>query len=891
MSCDNPYNVYSGLCRQDIPYPQVSHESVPSMMDNLVTALYGAFYNPQTGQGYVTKSVVNGRIVWTSACDPSNATSITGIPRNDGEGLLCYILRILTVYNPTTYAQTDGNGTQVITETNFTNSTWTGGTITNPSGLDKFDVGLNNVDNTADINKPISGPQATYVTNAITAALTGFVPLSVQSLAGGAAFDIPYQAAPSVTAFLPIGSAGLVLTSNGPGIAPSWQTSANVNTNANNIVGGPGTMRVLIQLSPGVTGFLGSPTTDYILKGNGPSTLPSWSQKAPKAVDADNAALAASIAGGIAGNLLYQSAVGVTSFLANGTATQVLGGGVTPAWQNVDTAATNDTIVKRTNTGEINASGFVGSTFSGNAATASALTAVPGLAAGTYGTNSGYPIVTINNGGQITGISVQNAPAQPTVYRFPEIVTGTPGWGTGDGRTVFIDSQFNVRVAGDNTAGRLGVGDVISTTNTPGFLIAPIPLLAGERPERVYMAPRNTYVLTNQGNLYACGGNGVGQCGDGTTNQRNVFTRVINITNVVSFCCNVSQVNNVDNNTFCLAALANGTLWGWGLNTNGQLGNNTVTNVTTGPVQITANNIGSKLITKVYCDGNLGFSYVIDNNKEVYATGYNAQGALGVGTNTQVQVFTRCTDDSLNPMFADEVFLAGSYDATASGVDSNAYILLNGQLYSCGANSSGQLGHGNNVALNRFKLITAVSNVAQVALSQSSLYSTNTGASVAAITTGGVLWTWGNGTGGQLANGGTGNQLSPAQASGLAGLSVLKAQFSGGANTTAAPNGNCRLRILTNDNRIRTVGIGSGITNGGRGFGNGIDSPNSITFVTALQNGVLYNDFRGFGSPSVETIFCRGTDGNLYAYGNNANFQAGASTGAWILYPNRVNFF
>ena len=86
--CDSNSNV----CRQDIPYPQVSPESVPSLIDNLVTALYGAFYNPQTGQGYVTKSVVNGRVVWTSACDPNNTTEIAGIPRNNGEGLLCYII-------------------------------------------------------------------------------------------------------------------------------------------------------------------------------------------------------------------------------------------------------------------------------------------------------------------------------------------------------------------------------------------------------------------------------------------------------------------------------------------------------------------------------------------------------------------------------------------------------------------------------------------------------------------------------------------------------------------------------------------------------------------------------------------------------------------------------
>jgi alpha-tubulin suppressor-like RCC1 family protein len=522
---------------------------------------------------------------------------------------------------------------------------------------------------------------------------------------------------------------------------------------------------------------------------------------------------------------------------------------------------------------------------SGNSATASALTAVPGLAPGTYGSATGYPIVTVNNGGQVTGISVQNAPAQPTVFRFPEVVSGGVGWGT-ESRTAFIDSLRNVRVAGDNTAGRLGVGDDVANTNAPGFMIAPLDLLAGEQVERLYVTTRNTYVLTNLGNIYSCGGNGAGQLGH--ANNGNRFFRITTITNVVAFCVNTSQINNSDANTFCLAARSDGTLWGWGANGNGQLGNGGTTNVTSGPVQITANAMNTRFITKVYCDGNLGFSFVIDQNKEVYATGYNAYGNLGINSVTQSTVFTRCVDDSLNPMTADEVFITGSWDSTTS-VESSSYILLNGLLYSTGGNTAGQLGQGNTSGRNNFKLITGLTNVSQVALSQGSLV--NQGNSIAAITTAGVLWVWGNNTGGQLAIGTTANQLTPTLASNLAGLTVLKAQFCGSQNNGVAPNGQVRMHVLTNDGRLRTSGIGSGLANAGRGFGNGLNSSNSTTFVTALQNGITYTDFRLYGSPTSETVFMRGTDGNLYAFGNNTNFQAGSSTGVWVTAPQRANFY
>jgi hypothetical protein len=76
--------MHNETCRKDIPYPSVSNESVPSLIQNLVNALYGT---------NVTKSVVNRQVIWNVPCDPNNTSQITGLPRNTGEGLLCYIIR------------------------------------------------------------------------------------------------------------------------------------------------------------------------------------------------------------------------------------------------------------------------------------------------------------------------------------------------------------------------------------------------------------------------------------------------------------------------------------------------------------------------------------------------------------------------------------------------------------------------------------------------------------------------------------------------------------------------------------------------------------------------------------------------------------------------------
>lgn len=105
MSCNCNNSTYVSTCCPDTPYPQVSPESVPSLISNLVNALYGE----------ITKSVVDGRVVWNIPCDPNNTAEIDGFPRLPDEGLLCYIIRCFDVLAPSLINAVTINGTQTIT--------------------------------------------------------------------------------------------------------------------------------------------------------------------------------------------------------------------------------------------------------------------------------------------------------------------------------------------------------------------------------------------------------------------------------------------------------------------------------------------------------------------------------------------------------------------------------------------------------------------------------------------------------------------------------------------------------------------------------------------------------------------------------------------------------
>lgn len=84
MSCNCNSSTYSSTCCPEVPYPSISSESVPSLIDNLVYALYGT----------INKTIVNGRVVWDIPCDPNNTVEIFNQPRLTDEGLMCYFIRL-----------------------------------------------------------------------------------------------------------------------------------------------------------------------------------------------------------------------------------------------------------------------------------------------------------------------------------------------------------------------------------------------------------------------------------------------------------------------------------------------------------------------------------------------------------------------------------------------------------------------------------------------------------------------------------------------------------------------------------------------------------------------------------------------------------------------------
>ena len=187
----------------------------------------------------------------------------------------------------------------------------------------------------------------------------------------------------------------------------------------------------------------------------------------------------------------------------------------------------------------------------------------------------------------------------------------------------------------------------------------------------------SSFILKNDGTLWGCGLNSHGQLGLGDTNYRTTFTQIItNADNIKSVYCGRCH-------TFILKN--DGILWGCGRNDYGQLGLGDTNNRTTFTKII--NNVKS-----VYCGGY--HTLILKNDNTLWGCGDNEYGQLGLGDKTYRNTFTQITTNTNNI----KSVYCGHY---------HALILKNdGTLWICGWNDYGQLGLGDTVDRTTFTQIT-----------------------------------------------------------------------------------------------------------------------------------------------------------------------------------------
>ena len=242
--------------------------------------------------------------------------------------------------------------------------------------------------------------------------------------------------------------------------------------------------------------------------------------------------------------------------------------------------------------------------------------------------------------------------------------------------TLILKNDGTLWGCGDNSCGQLGLGNTINrntftqiTTNADNI-------------KEICCGYNHTLILKNDGTLWSCGENDVGQLGLGDKTNRTVFTQITTNTN------NIKEIYCGAHHNFILKN--DGTLWGCGYNDAGQLGLVNTTNRTTF-TQVTTN---ADDIKSVYCGS--GYTLILKNDGTLWGCGYNEYGQLGLGDTISRNTFTQVTTNT------DDI------KSVYCGMNHTLILENDGTLWSCGDNQYGQLGLGD--TNNRYTFTQATIN-------------------------------------------------------------------------------------------------------------------------------------------------------------------------------------
>jgi alpha-tubulin suppressor-like RCC1 family protein len=328
----------------------------------------------------------------------------------------------------------------------------------------------------------------------------------------------------------------------------------------------------------------------------------------------------------------------------------------------------------------------------------------------------------------------------------------------------------------------------------------------------------HTIAQKTDGTLWAWGGNYYGQLGDGTNVNKNTPIQIGTATNWKAIAAGYGHT---------IALKTDGTLWAWGYNEYGQLGDGTNVNKNT-PIQIgTATNW--KAIT---AKGTHTIALKTDGT--LWAWGYNVYGQLGDGT----------TDDKNTPI---QIGAATNWKAITTGLHHTIALKTDGTLWAWGYNVYGQLGDGTTDDKNTPIQIGAATNWKAITPGR---YHT------IALKTDGTLWAWGYNDHGQLGDGTNTNKNTPIQ-------------IKTATNWHETTAGYGHTLALKTDNTLWAWGYN---VNGQLGDGTNADKN------TPIQIGIATN-WQTISNNEAHNIALR-TDGTLWAWGYNYFGQLGDGTTA-----------
>lgn len=269
-----------------------------------------------------------------------------------------------------------------------------------------------------------------------------------------------------------------------------------------------------------------------------------------------------------------------------------------------------------------------------------------------------------------------------------------------------------------------GLGDNSTTSR-----FTPVSVLGGTKTFcQISAGGSHSLAIDKNGRAWGWGNNTEGQLGDNSTTPRFTPVSILNTTN--TFCA-------ISAGTFhSLSINKNGRAWGWGNNAFGQVGDNSTTQRLT-PVSI----LGG---VKTFCRISAGnaHSLAIDKNGVAWGWGYNGNGRLGDNSVT----------NRLTPVSVVGTTIK-TFCQISAGFTHSLAIDKNGRAWGWGRNSSGQIGDNSTTSrLTPVSVLGGVKTFCQISIGRDHSL---------AIDKNGRAWAWGINTFGGLGDNSITSRLTP----------------------------------------------------------------------------------------------------------------------------------
>jgi len=372
----------------------------------------------------------------------------------------------------------------------------------------------------------------------------------------------------------------------------------------------------------------------------------------------------------------------------------------------------------------------------------------------------------------------------------PVGVTGLPAndpvaaIAAGDVHSLALTQGGVVYTWGSNQYGQLGNPNDGYNTTTAASVTG---TLEGNPVAAIAGGLFHSLALTRSGSVYAWGYNADGELGNASAGSSSATP-----VQVMGLPANDPVTAIASGHYHSLALTRSGAVYAWGANGVGQLGPGTSAISSTTPVQVTGLPAGVVAVA-----GGYGYSLALTGDGAVYAWGYNGDGELGNGNMT----------DSATPVAVTGLPANDPVVALAGGASHVLAVTRSGVVYAWGLNSDGELGNGssdNNAHPTPAPVSGLPANDPVVAVTAGNAHSL-------ALTRSGAVYAWGANTSGQLGDGNTTDSATPVAVTGLPANAPVVALAGGGAHSLALTDQRAAEASLTPSTLdYHTVFIGGG---------------------------------------------------------------------------------